>query len=541
MIYRNPVLPGFHPDPSVTRVGEDFYLVTSSFEFFPGVPIFHSRDLAHWRQIGFCLTRKSQLNLDGVPNSGGIYAPTIRWHDGRFYMVTTNVNHGGNFFVWTEDPAGEWSEPISLPGGGIDPSLTFDGDKVWLTGCGAGDLAGIVLTPIDIGTGKPLGESRVVWKGTGGAFPEGPHLYGIGGLWYLMISEGGTEHGHMVTIARAERPEGPFVPCPRNPVLTNRSLPLPVKAAGHADLFEDSAGRWWAVCLGIRPVPYPWRHHLGRETFLVPVVWDADGWPVFGNAGTVGLEMEGDLPGSPSLVAPNHARSGADSGEAPDPLAFRDDFDSGTLGFDWSFIRNPDPGCWSLGDRKGSLRLRGTDVTLDDVGSPAFVGRRQEHFNVEAATLLDFDPKAEGEEAGLAVYLNEEFHYEVSVVLAGGKRLIAFRRRLGSLWKREASIPIPSGPVILRVDADQTEYRFSFRMAASCRTGSPADDPDRTGFVDIGRGECRYLSSEVGGKFTGVFLGLYACGEGRASGTDAFFDWFEYRTDRIQWSLEGAL
>ena len=240
MSYRNPVLPGFHPDPSVCRVGEDYYLVTSSFEYFPGVPIFHSRDLVHWRQIGHCLTRPSQLPLERAPSSTGIYAPTIRHHDGTFYMITTNVSDGRHFYVSAQDPAGEWSEPVWVDvreqiGGSIDPSLFFDDDgRVYLTCTGPGWK--IFQVEIDLASGKLLSEPRLISRGTGNRCPEGPHLYKIGGFYYLMLAEGGTEYGHLESIARGESPWGPFTPCPHNPILTHRNVDSPVQATGHADL-----------------------------------------------------------------------------------------------------------------------------------------------------------------------------------------------------------------------------------------------------------------------------------------------------------------
>src|SRR5262245_26506144 len=280
--YRNPVLPGFYPDPSVARVGEWFYLVNSSFEFFPGVPIHRSRDLVHWEPLGYVLTRDSQLPLATAEPSRGIFAPTIRYHAGTYYMITTNVSHGGSFFVTAKDPAGPWSEPVSIAApGGIDPSLFFDDDgKVYLTSTGS--APGIYEAQIDVASGKLLTPQRIVWKGTGGRYPEGPHIYKVRGRYYLMISEGGTEYGHMVTIARASSPGGPFEPCPRNPILTHRDTQLnqPIQGTGHADLVEDGAGNWWMVFLAFRPQGGFYWQHLGRETFLAPVRWDAQGWPV---------------------------------------------------------------------------------------------------------------------------------------------------------------------------------------------------------------------------------------------------------------------
>ena len=244
MQYQNPILPGFHPDPSICRVGDDFYLVTSSFEYFPGLPIYHSRDLVHWEQIGHCLTRDSQVHLvTGAPNCLNIYAPTIRYHDGLFYVIVTNVtgdNHG-NFIITAKDPAGEWSDPIALPFPGIDPSLFFDEDgKVYYLGTDGG----IYLSEMDITTGAAIGETHRLWQGTANN-PEGPHLYKIDGMYYLLLAQGGTELCHMAVLARSESILGPYEPCPHNPILTNIGQSLPIKAAGHADLVEDADGNWW--------------------------------------------------------------------------------------------------------------------------------------------------------------------------------------------------------------------------------------------------------------------------------------------------------
>lgn len=275
--FHNPIIPGFHPDPSICRVGEDYFLVNSSFAYFPGVPLFHSRDLVHWQQIGHCLTRPSQLPLSHSGPSGGIFAPTIRYHQGRFYMVTTNISGGGNFFVTAADPFGEWSEPVWLAQGGIDPSLFFHQERAYLTSTGvpeegdpAGQGQGILQSEIDLASGSLLSRPRLIWRGTGGAFPEGPHLYQLGRYFYLMVAEGGTEYGHSEVIARSDSPWGPWESCPHNPILTHRGQRSPIQALGHADLVEAQDGSWWMVCLGIRPV-FPNAHHLGRETFLAPV------------------------------------------------------------------------------------------------------------------------------------------------------------------------------------------------------------------------------------------------------------------------------
>lgn len=500
MTYTNPVIPGFYPDPSVCRVGEDYYLVTSSFEYFPGVPVFHSRDLVHWRQIGHCLTRASQLPLEGVRSSGGIYAPTIRHHNGTFYMVTTNVTGGGHFYVYTDDPADEWSEPVWVNQGhltsSIDPSLFFDDDgRVYFTT--NNHQEGIYQFEIDIATGKRLTEPLHLWAGTGGKYPEAPHLYKINGLYYLLISEGGTEYGHMVTIARGFNPYGPFESCPQNPILTHRSTDKPIQATGHADLVQAHDGSWWMVFLGIRPNGYPSVYHLGRETFLAPLIWTPDGWPIVGK-----VNRQMDVPTLPPV-----------SWDADDSW---DDFVMPQLRLCYNFLRNPRAEDWSVEERTGWLRLTGSAITLDDGASPAFVGRRQQHFNCRVSTGLDFIPQRDGEEAGLTVYMNEKHHYEIAIKRIAGERCIIVRRRIGSLSTVVALYDLANNEqVTLEIRADRDTYHFGYSLAGS----TPHT---------IATGETRYLSTEVAGGFTGVYFGLYATGNGQPSTTPAYFDYIEY-------------
>ncbi|NLC16269.1 MAG: glycoside hydrolase family 43 protein, partial [Clostridiales bacterium] len=226
MRYHNPVIKGFYPDPSVCRAGDKYYLVCSSFQYFPAVPLFESGDLVNWKQIGHCLTRKSQIMLNKIDSSGGVFAPTIRYNEGRFYMTTTNASAQQNFYVWTDDIYSEWSEPIFVDQGGIDPSLMFDDGKVYFLSTGQDDegKSGIIQCQIDIKTGQKLTPSKCIWQGTGGRYLEAPHMYKINDWYYLVAAEGGTEYGHMVTYARARSPEGKFENYAHNPVLTNRNL-----------------------------------------------------------------------------------------------------------------------------------------------------------------------------------------------------------------------------------------------------------------------------------------------------------------------------
>lgn len=503
--FQNPIIPGFHPDPSICRVGNNYYLVNSSFEYFPGVPIFQSRDLVHWKQIGYCLTRKSQLNLDHARDSGGIYAPTLRYHDGTFYLTTTlvdtNDNLRGNFYVTAQNPAGPWSDPVWVDEDGIDPSLLFDADgTVYYTrhvGMGDGYIG---QAEIDLQTGKLKGPLKNIWKGTGAIWPEGPHLYKIHGKYYLMIAEGGTSYDHMETIARSDSPWGPFVGDPANPILTHRNKPDdPIQATGHGDLVDTPAG-WWMVCLGIRPQGGRF-HQLGRETFLTSVTWNADGWPVVHD---VQLTMPApDLPPHPWKAAPA-----------------RDDFDSTHLALEWNFLRNPYPQDYSLTERPGYLRLWGSAVTMNDQDSPAFVGRRQTYLACLASTRLSFHPRHENEEAGLAVRGNSKNHYDLGITRHDGKRQVFLRKVLDG----RASGPVRyqtvgSGDVVLSVKALPLSYEF-FYQSPHGRAKS------------LGTALTWDLSSEKIGGFTGVYIGMYATGNGQTNTVPADFDWFQYRATK---------
>jgi len=484
--FRNPVIPGFQPDPSVCRVGDDYYLVTSSFTYFPGVPIFHSRDLVTWEQIGNVLDRPSQLDLSDSTSwaSLGIFAPTLRHHGGRFWMITSNVLDP--FFVTADDPRGPWSDPFPVAVAGIDPDLVWDDEGTcWLSF----SAAGIQRCRIDDRTGTLLDDPVETWSGTGLAYPEAPHLYHRDGLWYLMIAEGGTERGHAVSIARGPSPEGPWEPCPANPILSHRSSDHPIQSTGHGDLVEATDGSWWMVALGTRPSgTTPMYHVLGRETFLAPVRW-ADGWPVVGP-----LEIE--MPRRP----PGEALAVVDGS--------RDDFDDEVLHPRWVSVRRPLDGVCSLTARPGWLTVHGGEATLDDA-NPAFVGRRQQHHACRASTLVDAEG---GTEAGLVLRMDELASYSVAV---RGDEVVT-RARIGPVAQVVGTAPRPPGVVELLIRTDPS--------------AAMAPDTVMLGFVD-GDGEeqvlasldGRYLSTEVASGFIGRVIGMYAVGG------DAAFDRFDYQ------------
>lgn len=504
--YQNPVLPGFYSDPSVCRVGSDYYMVHSSFGYFPGVPIFHSKNLVNWEQIGHVLTRPSQVPLQKAGVTLGIFAPTLRCHAGVYYMITTNITDKGTFYVTATDPRGPWSDPVWVDMPGIDPSLFFDDDgKVWVTSTvnwGPNIHEGIHLAQIDIRTGKLLGAPKNVWAGTGGRYPEGPHLYKKDGWYYLMIAEGGTQFGHKETIARSRRIDGPYTGDPANPIMTHADMNAEtseIQGLGHGDLVQTQDGAWFMVAHAFR------QHHdhqiLGRETFLAPVQWDRNAWPVVNGDGTVSERMQAaSLPGP---VAKQDLGQKADFGAAP-------------LGLEWNYLHNPRTDRYTLAERPGYLRLHGTAATLGDVDGVTFVGRRQQHFGFEAGTALDYTPKAEGEEAGLTLFKDEQHHYVLAVMRRGQERVAVLRIRLGLIASDLRSVALAPGPVTLRASGTADRYAFSIRQGEGAWTS-------------MGELDTRYLSSVTAGGFTGVYIGLYASGNGKPATAPADFDWFSYR------------
>ena len=487
MKYTNPVVKGFYPDPSVCAANGKYYLVCSSFQYFPGVPLFESDDLVNWRQIGHVLTRKSQVMLEKINSSGGVFAPTIRFNNGRFYMVTTNDTTHQNFYVYTDDIYGEWSEPIYVDQGGIDPSLYFEEGRAYFMSNGADDdgEGGVVQCEIDIATGRKLSKSRCIWQGSGGRYLESPHLYRINGTYYLMAAEGGTEYGHMITCARADNVWGPFESNPRNPVITNRNkAPFIIQGIGHGDLIQDGNGDWHILCLGFRQLgiwmPY---HNLGREVFMVPVTFTEDGWFFAGTDGTCdeSYELKGDF-----VQQEKKSFTFANT-----------DWDK-----DWCFMRHPVTENYELGAEKAVLI--GTEKTLDDVDNPTFVALRQREF---VGTMTARVSLSSGE-AGLCAYMCEQEHYEIAVRKTESGFEAVSKLNIGGIKHVQSVLPLTGGEVTLKIRMNN----WGYTLIAVTEEGEH----------DLGCGQAKYLTSEVSGGFTGTVLGLYAVG-GRAE-----FSEFEY-------------
>jgi xylan 1,4-beta-xylosidase len=500
----NPILPGSHPDPSVCRAGSDYYLVTSTFEYFPGLPIHHSRDLVHWRLLGHVLDRPSQLPLQGVRASGGLYAPTIRHHDGVFYVVCTLVDgtgESGNFVVTATDPAGGWSEPHWLPDAdGFDPSLFFDDDgRAWWTATRLVRPPGeteVWLREFDPVRLKLIGDEHVLWRGAmqDAVWLEAPHLYKVDGRYVLLCAEGGTDFEHSVVVATADDVTGPYRGSRLNPLLTHRHLGRdhPIAATGHADLVRTQHGQWYAVLLATRPYG-GYYYNLGRETFLVPVSWE-DGGPVF-SPGTGRVEARYDVPDLRTHLWPGVVQT--------------DDFDAPVLGPAWMFLRTPEEKFWSLTDRPGHLRLRVRPESLTDLVTPSLVVRRQQHQNFHASCVLEFEPAGPWDGAGLVLLQNNDHHVRL---MLGADREVTLVLRVGGRDEVLARTRLGAGVVRLGVEAVGQEHQALVGTGVLQPLGEPFDG--------------RVLSTQTAGGFTGVHIGLYVTG---SSSGWADFDSFTYR------------
>lgn len=534
--FLNPILAGFYPDPSITRVGDDFYMVHSTFSYFPGVPIFHSKDLVNWRQLGHVLDRPEQLDVEGLGISRGIFAPTIEHHKGTFYMITTLVDKGGNFVVTAKDPAGPWSNPVWLPEvNGIDPSIFFDeGGKAYIQyNSEAPNNAPLYeghrtirQIEFDWQNLKTVGAPTILVNGgvdlsTKPVWIEGPHIYKKGEYYYLMAAEGGTSVNHSEVILRSRQVTGPYIPYAGNPILTQRHLPAdrpyPVSATGHADLVETPNGEWWAIFLATRPYDAQDHYNIGRETFLAPVRW-VDGWPI------INPDHE--------EVQYSYKRPELPQGKADFPLngnfTQRDEFSQAQLPLHWIFVRTPRSQWYGLSQPKGQLSLNLRPETLSGKANPSYVARRQQHWTGTASTKLDFQPKAPSELAGLAVFQGEEHYYVLGKSLnTAGEEVIQLRKAAkGSNAAGTATTELlaetklakgeRNKPLLLKIAFDKGRYHFYYATTDE-EWKRLKEEVDGT-----------FLSTRVSGGFVGTTLGPYATSQGQKSTNKARFDWFEY-------------
>lgn len=516
--FRNPILPGFYPDPSICRVGDTYYMVNSSFEWYPGLPIHRSKDLVNWEKIGHGLHRLEQVKYkEGLRNSQGIFAPTIRYHKGTFYIISTMVGQKGNFIITAKDPAGPWSKPKWLKDApGIDPSLFWDDDgRAYYTGAGIVDGTqgewpgknGIWMQEIDPDNGVLLGEKKQLTYGhaTNARWAEGPHLYKIDNEYLLVIGEGGTGEYHAVTVFNSKNLWGPYTPNHANPVFSHRHLAKthPIGQIGHADLVQTQGGEWWSVLLAKR------RNEgfttLARETFLAQVEMTSQSsgvTPVF-NPGKGLVQFEQERPELPWTPTPQ--------------VQERDEFASESLNLEWNFLRSPQYAWYAL--NQGNLEIELRPELLSEFKNPSYIARRTRHFNYQASTKLSFKTTKENEKAGLAIYRRHGNNYQLLRVKEGVVLIKVFQEgNQGEFYPEVvASAPYPLESVVLRAEVSGRKVQFLYgRNERELKPLGVAQD-------------YTIVSDEVAKRFNGVYVGMYATSSGQISSNKALFDWFELK------------
>ncbi|WKK66001.1 glycoside hydrolase family 43 protein [Lutimonas zeaxanthinifaciens] len=530
--FLNPILPGGYPDPSICRVGDAFYIVNSSFEYFPGLPIHKSKDLINWEIIGYGLHRKEQcndeVNLVDVQSDGGIHAPTIRYNQGTFYIITTNVYYHQdtkktdfvNFIITAKDPAGPWSDPHVLEGApGIDPDIFFDEDgRAWYVGThspekpnfpGEGE---IWLQEIDLVNWKLTGERSFLWRGAcGGVWAEGPHMYRKDGRYYLMIAEGGTSYNHAMMIAVSDKIRGPYVPNDRNPIMTSRHLSYDnwVHSTGHADLIELEDGRWYMVALGIRGDENR-GSNMGRETFLLPVQWEREpfDWK----------ENKYEWP----VIAPESGRV-----KRFNPIVFQgtsqkrnntfiDFFDKPELGLAWNFRRVPLEEAYSLDAKNGKLTLHTLKETIQERGRASLMGFRQTESDFEYQVKMQFDPAKEGSEAGALIIQKDNNYISFTLIKKNNKihlQLKLVSTETGTSILKETALDKKFEHITFKITSSDHQYYYAYSLNGR-------------------RFESFYSSTAdlvLSKKYTGANLGIYASGNGKNTREKAVFDWVTYK------------
>ncbi len=504
---KNPIMPGFYPDPSICAVGDDYYLINSTFAYFPGLSLMHSKDLVHWEQIGNVMDRNSQLPLMQAGHSQGLFAPTIRYHEGMFYVICTNVSHGGNYIVTATNPEGPWSEPYYLEGAdGIDPSLFFDDDgRCYYIGTHPnpdgvkynGDWY-IYIQEVDIKNMKLIGEHKNVWNGAmkGVHWPEGPHIYKKDDYYYIMHAEGGTGPEHAVTICRSKDIWGPYENNFCNPILTHRHLGFdyPIKYVGHADLIETPAGEWFMTMLAVRPIEG--FTTMGRETFLAKVTWE-NGWPVVNpGVGILTDTVEINLPEWKPEEDPDSYTSRT-GGKTCVPGSNRtyEFADMKVLGDEFLMLRNPKDDMYSLVEGEG-LKLKFDTITLKELESPSFIAIRQQHHKFTVAAEVSTKELTAGKLAGLVLLQNNEYHLKAEV--SEGKASVILCENNEDVVLGSANVAVDK--VTLKL------YVNDLNAAVSVVEG----DKETLLAEEI---DVRKLSTEVAGGFVGCCIGMYAIAE----------------------------
>jgi alpha-N-arabinofuranosidase len=535
--YANPILAGFYPDPSICRVGDNYYLVNSTFSYFPGITIFQSKDLVNWNLIGYALKGPEQLNLDSMGVSRGLFAPSIRYNDGIFYITCTQVDRGGNFVVTAKNPAGPWSNPVWIPQiNAIDPSLFFDDNgKAYIVynsippdnkSLYPGHRT-IRMYEFDFNNLKVTGSEHLIINGGTDikkkpVWIEAPHILKKDGYYYLTCAEGGTAYDHSEVVFRSKDVEGPYISYENNPILTQRNLdpnrPFPITSTGHADFVQTPAGDWWAVFLGCRPYP-PYKedyYNLGRETFLAPVNWE-NGWPII----TADHELVKYFYPNPLPVDKNF--KGISYGGT---FEYKDDFNSSTLDLNWQFLRTPREKWYDLTGKKGFLTMQLRPETCSGIMNPALLARRQQHNNSSASIGMEFLSKAPNEKSGLLIFQNETHYYFLCKSMENNKPVVQLFKsadndstinKMEMLASHKIGEKQNQKEIYFRIESHGDTYSFYFGFI-----------PNKWNILKESV-DGKFLSTKVAGGFVGCMYALYATSLGRASHNVSYFDWFDYK------------
>ncbi|MDR3261484.1 MAG: glycoside hydrolase family 43 protein [Tannerella sp.] len=523
--FKNPVIPGFNPDPSICRVGNDYYVTTSSFEYFPAIPLYHSQDLINWEHIGNILDRPEQIDLEPSNPSDGVFSPVIRYHDGMYYTSFTLLKydpeqHITNWLVTASSPTGPWSDPVCItddPLWRIDTNLFFDDDgKCYFTANSyvPGDTTKlrrrILIQELDLKTKKLVGDWHEIGRGNSenSMVAEGAHIYKLNGFYYLMIAENVAPTGHSESISRSKSIFGQYEQCPHNVIVTTstevsqdeRKSGQALYNVGHGDLVETPQGEWWMVILTCRRADV-----LGRETTLVPVEWNADGWPVV-NPGV-------------SRVLPEERLPKGSKGLKENPV-FRDDWDSPKLKPCWMFLRVPQKEFWSFSTKPGYLQiplLPTTAVHPANTGCPAFISRRIQNHNFDIISKLDFEPLTKNEEAGLLLRRGSVTMGLLKGLDDSGNviRIVSHRNDERKVLAENKSLE--KGEIFLKISCrNETELSFFYSLNGG-------------NWIAVGKGNDGTVlgGSAPGGHWTGTTAGVYASANGDESGNVASFDFFE--------------
>jgi xylan 1,4-beta-xylosidase len=526
MTLKNPILPGFYPDPAICRVGADYYMVTSTFVYFPGIPVFHSKDLKNWKQIGSAIDRTSQMDFMGEQISRGLFAPAINYNKGTFYITCTDIDNGGNFIITAKSPSGPWSNPIYIKEArGIDPSLFFDEDKAFILynsdppenkSLYSGHRT-VRMYELNLSNMSVVGSEKILVNGgvdmsKKPVWIEAPHIYKRNGFYYLMAAEGGTSVNHSEVILRSNNVWGPYIPYEKNPILTQRHLDPkrknPISSVGHADLVEGPDGNTYAVFLGVRPYEGDF-YNTGRETFIAPVKW-VDNWPVI-NPDHEEVQYEYPV----SWKEEQHKDQLPISGNFDFKFPFKD-----SLNTQFLFLRTHNPSWYSFKENKNALTINLLPETILEKGNPAFIGRRQQHLLSSASTEMIFSTKNNSEKSGMVIFQNENHFYYLCKSYDEGKDVIQLfkgnpaSKRMDLL--KQADLPKAQKSVFLKISSEKDLYSFWFGSKEN-EWKLLADHVDG-----------KYLSTVVAKGFVGSLYGIYATSEGQKTENKAIYKWFGY-------------